>query len=53
MSKVLLLGYIHEFKFEHHGFLFSNVLGKRLQPIFKQFVYLTKNAMQQYSIDEI
>ena len=53
MSKVLLLGYIHEYKFEHHVFLFCNILRIGRQPIFKQFIYLKLNAMQQYSINEI
>ena len=53
MSKELLLGYIHEYKFEHHVFLFCNILRIGRQPIFKQFIYLKLNAMQQYSINEI
>ena len=53
MSKELLLGYIHEYKFEHHTFLFYNILRIGRQHIFKQFIYLNLNAMQQYSIDEI
>lgn len=53
MSKELLLGYIHEYKFEHHTFLFYNILRIGRQHIFKQFIYLKLNAMQQYSIDEI
>ena len=34
-------------------FLFCNILRIGRQHIFKQFIYLKLNAMQQYSIDEI